>query len=107
MNTYRKISDAPVLGKTANAIAVTWVNVSPFLSGNIQYELRFTEELPTPPLPEGQTEETPRHGMVMSTTLFGSNLSMSQEEYAAWGADDDYLYELLATRLGLTLLPKE
>jgi hypothetical protein len=45
--------------------------------------------------------------MVMSTTLFGSNLSMSQEEYAAWGADDDYLYELLATRLGLTLLPKE
>jgi hypothetical protein len=105
MNSYRSIADAPVLGRTANAIAVTWVNVNPFLSGNIQYELRYLEQLPAPPLPEGQTEDPARPGMVMSTTLFGSNLAMTQEEYNAWADDDEYLYELLAVRLGLTLLP--
>ena len=32
------------------------------------------------------------------------NLGISGEEYAAWGTNDDYIYELVASDLNLTLV---
>jgi len=32
------------------------------------------------------------------------NLGISGEEYTAWGADDNYIYELVASDLNLTLV---
>ena len=32
------------------------------------------------------------------------NLGISGEEYKAWGADDDYIYQIVASDLNLTLI---
>ena len=32
------------------------------------------------------------------------NMGISGEEYKAWGADDDYVYEIVASDLNLTLV---
>lgn len=37
-------------------------------------------------------------------TVSSGNLGISGEQYAAWGADDDYIYQILASDLNLTLV---
>ena len=103
MNTgYRMIQDAPVLGQTANAIAITWVNVQPFNLANVQYEMRSIEQMPMPSPDGGPSVMVP----VPAKLLFASNITLSGDDYSGWGDDDQYLYETLASKLGLTLLPE-
>ncbi len=35
------------------------------------------------------------------------NLGISGEAYTAWGADDDYIYQIVASDLNLTLVSEE
>ena len=35
------------------------------------------------------------------------NLGISGDEYKAWGADDDYIYQIVASDLNLTLVSEE
>jgi hypothetical protein len=97
---YRKIEPAPVLGNTANAICIHYANVQLFQSCTAQYEVRQITDIPT--LPDGQTLP-PMWGPVLMT----GSLVISGDDYAAWGADDNYLYEKVAEKLGLTLLPQD
>ena len=53
-----------------------------------------------PPLPDGQVLP-PMWGPV----LMSGSITLTGEDYAAWGDDDNYLYEKVAEKLGLTLIP--
>ena len=35
------------------------------------------------------------------------NLGISGEQYTSWGADDDYIYQIVASDLNLTLVSEE
>lgn len=97
-NNYRMIQPAPVLEKTANAISITFVNVQLFQSCNAQYEVRQITEIP--PLPDGQVLP-PMWGPALMT----GNITLTGDDYTSWGDDDNYLYEKVAEKLGLTLIP--
>ena len=99
-NNYRKIEPAPVLDKTANAICIPYANVQLFQSCTAQYEVRQITEIPA--LPDGQVLPA-----MWGPMLMGGSITLSGEDYAAWGADDSYLYEKIADRLGLTLIPSQ
>ena len=99
-NSYRMIEGATVLGATANAIAVTFVNVQPFNAANVHYEVRIMESSQMPG-PDG-TQSTM---MFPARTLFTSSLTLTGNDYAAWADDDNYLYEKIAELHGLTLIP--
>lgn len=97
-SNYRLIEPAPVLDKTANAIAIPYVNVQLFQSCTAQYEVRQITEIP--PLPDGQVLPP-----IMGPTLMTGSITLTGEDYAAWGDDDNYLYQEVAEKLGLTLIP--
>ena len=97
-SNYRLIEPAPVLDKTANAIAIPYVNVQLFQSCTAQYEVRQITEIP--PLPDGQVLPP-----IMGPTLMTGSITLTGEDYAAWGDDDNYLYQEVAKKLGLTLIP--
>jgi hypothetical protein len=96
---YRAIVDAPVLGRTANAITIPWVQVTPFNYATIQYEVRTLEALHAP---DGTLVPAAMVGPVLMT----GSITLSGDDYLAWGDDDSYLYEKVAEKLGLTLLPE-
>jgi hypothetical protein len=98
---YRQIADAPVLGQTANAVAIPWVQVTPFNYANIQYEVRKLEQVQMPS-PAGMTSPA----MMIGNVLMTGSLTLQGADYAAWSDDDNYLYEKVAEKLGLTLLPE-
>ena len=95
---YRQIEPAPVLDKTANAISVPYVNVQLFQSCTAQYEVRQVTEIP--PLPDGQVLPA-----FWGPVLMNGSITLSGEDYTSWGEDDNYLYEKIAEKLGLTLIP--
>ena len=97
-NNYRQIEPAPVLDKTANAISVPYVNVQLFQSCTAQYEVRQVTEIP--PLPDGQVLPA-----FWGPVLMNGSITLSGEDYTSWGEDDNYLYEKIAEKLGLTLIP--
>lgn len=92
------IQPAPVLEKTANAIAIPYVNVQLFQSCSAQYEVRQITDIP--PLPDGQVLPP-----IMGPVLMTGNITLTGADYTSWGADDNYLYEKAAEKLGLTLIP--
>lgn len=101
---YRNIQDAPVLGQVANAIAINYVTVTPFSSANVQYEVRSIQAVPAPPADANNpSESTPM--VPITQTLMTGSLFLAGEEYSAWGDDDNYLYQKVAEKNGLTLLP--
>ena len=93
---YRKIEPAPVLGKTANAICIPNANVQLFQSCTAQYEVRQITEIA---LPDGQVLPA-----MWGPVLMNGSITLSGDDYAAWGADDQYLYEKIAEKLGLKVL---
>ena len=95
---YRQIEPAPVLDKTANAISVPYVNVQLFQSCTAQYEVRQVTAIP--PLPDGQVLPA-----FWGPVLMNGSITLSGEDYTSWGEDDNYLYEKIAEKLGLTLIP--
>ena len=97
-NNYRQIEPAPVLDKTANAISVPYVNVQLFQSCTAQYEVRQVTEIP--PLPDGQVLPA-----FWGPVLMNGSITLSGEDYTSWGEDDNYLYEKISEKLGLTLIP--
>jgi hypothetical protein len=101
---YKNIQDAPVLGQTANAIAINYVTVTPFNSANVQYEVRAIQ---TPPSPEPVDPNLapPMGNIPVSVTLMTGSLLLAGEDYSGWGDDDNYLYQKVAEKNGLTLLP--
>jgi hypothetical protein len=38
--------------------------------------------------------------------LMTGSITLSGDDYANWGNDDNYIYEQIAAKLGLTLLPQ-
>jgi hypothetical protein len=40
-----------------------------------------------------------------NTLVSSDNIVLSQEEYLAWQNDDDYILQLVATKLGFVLVP--
>ena len=42
---------------------------------------------------------------IMGPTLMTGSITLTGEDYAAWGDDDNYLYQEVAEKLGLTLIP--
>jgi hypothetical protein len=96
---YRAIVDAPVLGRTANAIAIPWVQVTPFNYATVHYEVRTLEPFQAP-----DGIQVP--SAMMGPALMTGDLLITGDDYAAWGDDDSYLYEKVAEKLGLTLLPE-
>jgi hypothetical protein len=96
-NNYRKIEPAPVLGKTANAICIHGVHVQLFQSCSVHYELRQITEVQT--VPEGQMMP-PMWGAPLMT----GNITLSGDDYAGWGPEDNYIYEKIAELNGLTLI---
>jgi hypothetical protein len=95
---YRQIQPAPVLDKTANAISVPYVNVQLFQSCTAQYEVRQITEIP--PLPDGQVLPA-----FWGPILMSGSITLSGDDYTSWGTDDNFLYEKIAEKLGLTLIP--
>lgn len=96
-NNYRKIEPAPVLDKTANAICIPYVNVQLFQNCTAQYEVRQITDIPT--LPDGQVLPA-----IWGPVLMTGSIVLSGDDYTSWGADDNYLYEKVAEKLGLTLI---
>lgn len=95
---YRQTEPAPVLDKTANTIVIPYVNVQLFQSCTAQYELRMITEIP--PLPDGQVLPP-----IWGPVLMNGNITLTGEDYTTWGSNDNYLYEKIAEKLGLTLIP--
>ena len=68
--------------KTATYLSIQGTNVKLGISASFFWQL-MTEE---------------------GDTVSSGNLGISGEQYAAWGADDDYIYQILASDLNLTLV---
>ena len=97
-NNYRKIEPAPVLDKTANAICISYANVQLFQNCTAQYEVRQITEVQT--VPDGHMMPP-----MWGSPLMTGSITLSGDDYANWGSDDNYIYEQIASKLGLTLLP--
>lgn len=87
-----------MLDKTANAISIPYVNVQLFQSCTAQYEVR--QVMPRHELPDGNMMP-----IMLGQILLSGSITLSGDEYAAWGDDDNYIYEKIAERHGLTLIP--
>jgi hypothetical protein len=37
--------------------------------------------------------------------LMNGSITLSGDDYTSWGTDDNFLYEKIAEKLGLTLIP--
>ena len=97
-NNYRRIEPAPVLDKTADAISIPHVSVQLFCSCSAQYEVR--QLVSGIPMPGGEVSP-----LILGPVLLSGTMVLSDEDYAAWGDDDNYIYEKIAERHGLTLIP--
>ena len=95
-NNYRYIEPATVLDKPVNAICIPNVHVLLFESCTTLYEVREITEIQTPGMPL-----TP----VWGPALVNGTMTLSGDDYTNWGNDDNYIYEEIAAKLGLTLLP--
>jgi hypothetical protein len=101
-NNYRYIEPATVLDKPVNAICIPNVNVQLFESCTAQYEVREITEIPPPlVMPPGSTAVT----AVWGPAWVNGALALSGDDYTNWGTDDNYIYQEVAAKLGLTLLP--
>jgi hypothetical protein len=52
-------------------------------------------------MPPGSTAVT----AVWGPALVNGALTLSGDDYTNWGTDDNYIYQEVAAKLGLTLLP--
>ena len=95
-NNYRYIEPATVLDKPVNAICIPNVNVLLFESCTALYEVREITEIQTPGMPPSQ---------VWGPAWVNGTMALSGDDYTNWGSNDNYIYEEVAAKLGLTLLP--
>jgi len=99
---YKYIEPTAVLGATANAIAIGYVNVQPFNSATVHYEVRHIQETTIPSPPDGVMVP----GAPFIKTLMTNSITLTGDDYLGWGDDDAYLYAKVAEKNGLTLIPE-
>ena len=78
---YAKIQPVQVFPSTANVLFINNVTVQPGTSAAFQWWLQSTER----------------------GNLTAGTINLEGAAYAAWGADDEYLYRYAAEALGLTI----
>ena len=78
---YATIEPVPVFPSTATVLSINNVNVQPGTSAAFQWWLQSTER----------------------GNLTAGTINLEGAAYAAWGADDEYLYRYAAEALGLTI----
>ena len=79
---YATITPVPVFPSTATVLFINNVTVQPGTSANFQWWL-----------------QNDSRGSLTTGTI-----ALDGAAYAAWGADDDYLYTYTAAQLGLTIV---
>jgi hypothetical protein len=80
---YAKIQPVPAFGGPATVLFIDNVVVSPASSASLWWHLRASEDGPD--------------------LVPAAPLTLSGEAYAAWGANDAYLYDFTANALGLVI----
>ena len=79
---YATIEPVPVFPSTATVLFINNVNVQPGTSASYQWWLQSTER----------------------ANLTAGTINLTGDAYAAWGADDEYLYAYTAQQLGLVIV---
>ena len=103
-NNYRNIEPTTLLNKPVNAICVLAMSVQLFESCTAQYGvLEITEIQPPLPLPNYPNPQVVTH--VWGPIVVNGAVTLSGDDYTNWGTNDNYIYEEVAAKLGLTLLP--